>query len=76
MRYSQASRCGKPSLALVIFFVTHVINSIVVLENVPTDAGKLKRYTFSTLNAGLDGTGNKTQDNWVASSGNSSSGIH
>jgi hypothetical protein len=39
-------------------FLTHLIISIAVLENVPPDAGLHKRTTFSTLNIGLAGTGN------------------
>jgi hypothetical protein len=38
--------------------LTHFVISIAVLENVPPDAGFQKRATFSTLNEGLDGSGN------------------
>jgi hypothetical protein len=53
MRYSQASRCGTPLLALLQTCLTHFIISIAVLENVPPDARLQKRATFSTLNIGL-----------------------
>jgi hypothetical protein len=76
MLYSQASRCGTPSLALLQFFLTHFIISIAVLENVPPDAGLQKRDTFSTLNVGLAGTGNQTLATCVARSGTNRSAIH
>jgi hypothetical protein len=57
-------------------FVTHFIISIAVLENVPPDAGLQKRATFSTLNIGLAGTGNRTRATCVASSGTNRSAIH
>jgi hypothetical protein len=40
--------------------LTHFLISIAVLENVPPDAGLQKRDTFSTLNVGLAGTGDRT----------------
>jgi hypothetical protein len=40
--------------------LTHFIISIAVLENVLPDAGLEKRATFSTLNVGLAGIGNRT----------------
>jgi hypothetical protein len=49
-------------------FLTHFIISIAVLENVPPDAGLQKRATFSTLNVGLAGTGNRTRATCMASS--------
>jgi hypothetical protein len=62
MRYSQASRCGTPSLALLQHLIlTHFIMSFAVLENVPPDAELQKRATFSTLNVGLAGTWNQTR---------------
>jgi hypothetical protein len=48
--------------------LTHFIISIAVLENESPDAGLQKRATFSTLNVGLAGTGNRTQATCVASS--------
>jgi hypothetical protein len=72
----QASRCGTPSLALLQFFFIHFFISIAVLENVLPDAGLQKRATFSTLNVGLDGTGNQTRSTCVASSGTNRSAIH
>jgi hypothetical protein len=39
--------------------LSHFIISIVVLEDVPPDAGLQKRDTFSTLNVGLAGPGIK-----------------
>jgi hypothetical protein len=56
--------------------LTHFIFSIAVLENVPPDAGLQIRDTFSTLNIGLAGTGNRTQATCVASSGTTRSTIH
>jgi hypothetical protein len=47
-----------------------------VLDNVPPDAGLLKRAIFSTLNVGLAGTGNQTLATCVASSGTIRSAIH
>jgi hypothetical protein len=47
-----------------------------VLENVPPGAGLQKRATFSTLNVGLAGTGNRARDTFVASSGTNRSAIH
>jgi hypothetical protein len=47
-----------------------------VLENVPPYAGLQKRATFSTLNVGLAGTGNRTRATCVASSGTNHSAIH
>jgi hypothetical protein len=61
-----------PTAKNVICFII----SIAVLENVPPDAGLQKRATFSTLNVGLDGTGNQSQDTSVASSGTNRSAIH
>jgi hypothetical protein len=46
--------------------LTHFIISIAVLENVPPDAGLQKRATFSTLNVGLAGIGNRTRATWQA----------
>jgi hypothetical protein len=57
-------------------FLTHFIISIAVLENVPPDAGLQKRATFSTLNVGLAGTGNRSRATCVASSGTNRSAIH
>jgi hypothetical protein len=57
-------------------FLTHFIISIAVLENVPPDAGLQKRDTFSTLNVGLAGTGNRTRATCVACSGTNRSAIH
>jgi hypothetical protein len=57
-------------------FLTHFIISIAVLEYVPPDAELQKRATFSTLNVGLAGTGNRTRDTCVASSGTFRSAIH
>jgi hypothetical protein len=76
MRYSQVSRCGTSSLALLQFFLTHFIISIAVLENEPPEAGLHKRATFSTLNVGLAGTGNQTQATCVAGSVARRSAIH
>jgi hypothetical protein len=56
--------------------LTHFIISIAVLENVPPDAGLQKRATFSTLNVGLAGTGNRIRATCVASSGTNHSAIH
>jgi hypothetical protein len=42
-------------------FLTHFIISITVLENVPPDTGLQNRATYSTLNIGLDMTGNRTR---------------
>jgi hypothetical protein len=52
--------------------LTHSIIPIAVLESVPPE----KRATFSTLNVGLDGTGNQTRATCVASSGTNRSDIH
>jgi hypothetical protein len=57
-------------------FLTHFIIPITVLESVPSDAGLQKRYTFSTLNVGLAGTGNQAGATCVASSGTNRSAIH
>jgi hypothetical protein len=59
MRYSQASRGETPLLAILQKKLTHFIISIAVLENVPPDGGLQKRATFSTVNIGLAGTGNR-----------------
>jgi hypothetical protein len=56
--------------------VSHYIISIVVLENVPSDAGSQKRASFSRLNVGLAGTGNRTRATSVASNGTNRSAIH
>jgi hypothetical protein len=56
--------------------LTHFIRSIAVLGNVPPDAGLQKRATFSTLNVGLAGIGNRTRATCVASSGTIRSAIH
>jgi hypothetical protein len=56
--------------------LTHFIISIAVLENVPPDAGLQKRATFSTLNVGLAGTGNRTRATCVAGSVSGRSAIH
>jgi hypothetical protein len=57
-------------------FLTHFIISIAVLENVPPDEGLQKRATFSTLNVGLAGTGNRPRATCVASSGTNRSALH
>jgi hypothetical protein len=57
-------------------FLTHFIISIAVLENVLPDAGLQKRATFSTLNIGLAGTGNRSRATCVACSGTIRSAIH
>jgi hypothetical protein len=57
-------------------FFNPLYDSIAVLENVPPDAGLLKRSTFSALNVGLAGTGNRTRATCVASSGTNRSAIH
>jgi hypothetical protein len=57
-------------------YLTHFIFSIAVLENVPPDEGVKKRTTFSTLNIGLAGTGNRDRDTCVASSGTNRSAIY
>jgi hypothetical protein len=75
MRCPQASRCGTPWLALLQFLLTHFIISIAVLE-MPPGAGLQKRATFSTLNVGLAGTGNRTWATCVASSGTNRSAIY
>jgi hypothetical protein len=75
MRYSQASRSGTFACATAILS-THFIISIAGLENVPPDAGFQKRASFSTLNVGLAGIGNRTRATSVASSGTSRSAIH
>jgi hypothetical protein len=54
--------------------LTHFIISIAVLEN--TNVGLQKRDTFSTLNVGLAGTGNRTRATCEASSGTNRSAIH
>jgi hypothetical protein len=59
--------CAKPGLRYCKF-LTHFIISIAVLENVPPDAGLQKRATFSTLNVGLAGIGDRAQATCVASS--------
>jgi hypothetical protein len=56
--------------------LTLLIISMAVLENQPPDAGLHKRATFSTLNVGLSGTGNRTLATCVASSGSNRSAIH
>jgi hypothetical protein len=58
------------------YFLTHFIISIALLENVPPDAGLQTRATFSTLNIGLPGTGNRTRATCVASSGFNRLAIH
>jgi hypothetical protein len=57
-------------------FLSHLIISIAVLENVLLEARLQKRATFSTLNVGLAGTGNRTRSTCVASSGTNRSAIH
>jgi hypothetical protein len=57
-------------------FLNPFIISIAVLENVPPDAGLQKRATFSSLNVGLAGTGNRTWATCVASSGTNHPVIH
>jgi hypothetical protein len=47
-----------------------------VLENVPPDAELQKRATFSTLNIGLAGTGNRTGATCVTNSSTIRSAIH
>jgi hypothetical protein len=69
MQYSHASRCGNTFACATAIFLTHDIISITVLENVFPDAELQKRATFSTLNIGLAGTGNRTRATGVASSG-------
>jgi hypothetical protein len=60
MRYSHASRCRNTFAWATAKKLTHFLISIAVLENVPPDAGLHKRDTFSTLNVGLAGTGDRT----------------
>jgi hypothetical protein len=63
-------------LALLQFFLTKFIISIALLENVPPDTGLQKRATFTTLNVGLAGTGNRARATCVAISGTTRSAIH
>jgi uncharacterized membrane protein YagU involved in acid resistance len=49
-------------------YLTHVIVSIAVLENVPLDAGLKKRENISDLNVGLAWNGNRTQATCMSSS--------
>jgi hypothetical protein len=51
-------------------------SSACLLENVSPDAGLQERATFSTLNIGLAGTGNRTRATCMASSGTIRSANH
>jgi hypothetical protein len=57
------------SACTTAIFLTYFIFSIVVLENVPPDAGLQKRDTFSTRNVGLAGTRSQILATCVASCG-------
>jgi hypothetical protein len=56
-------------------FLTHFIISIAVLENVPLSR-VTEKSNFSTLNVGLDGTGNRTRATCMAGSVSRRSAMH
>jgi hypothetical protein len=70
------SNVKSPQTLATANFLTHYIISIAVLENVPPDTELQKRATFSTLNVGLAGTGNRTRATCVAGSVARRSAIH